>query len=162
MTRLAQAARRAGAEWVVPFDADELWFATDGLLGDRLRAQRADVLGARLFNAFPTRAGGWAMDPTTGLGKVAFRSHPLASVGSGNPRVDRPGRRLEDADAPLRIAHLPWRSFEQFAAAEAGQGAPACGSRPGCSAETTGATWAGLTTRPWGACGRACWPVAPT
>lgn len=116
VTRLAQAARRAGAEWVVPFDADELWFATDGLLGDHLRAQRADVLGARLFNAFPTRAGGWAMDPTTGLGKVAFRSHPLASVGSGNHRVDRPGRRLEDADAPLRIAHLPWRSFEQFAA----------------------------------------------
>lgn len=116
VTRLAQAARRAGAGWVVPFDADELWFAAHGLLGDHLRAQRADVLGARLFNGFPTSAGGWAMDPTAGLGKVAFRSHPLAAVGSGNHRVDRPGPRLEGAHAPLRVAHLPWRSFEQFAA----------------------------------------------
>ena len=116
VTRLARAARRAGAEWVVPFDADELWFARDGLLGDHVRRQRADVLGARLFNAFPTSAGGWAMDPTSGLGKVAFRSHRLAAVAAGNHRVDRPGSRLEGAEAPLRVAHLPWRSFEQFAA----------------------------------------------
>jgi Glycosyl transferase family 2 len=116
LTVLAHAARRSGAEWVVPFDADELWFARDGLLGDDLRRQEADGLGARLFNTFPTPSGGWAMDPTTGLGKVAFRSHRLAVISSGNHRVDRPGPRLEGDASPLRIAHLPWRSFDQFAA----------------------------------------------
>jgi hypothetical protein len=116
LTLLAQAARWAGAEWVVPFDADELWFARDGLLADHLRRQGADVLGARLVNTFRTASGGWAMDPITGVGKVAFRSHRLAELSSGNHRVDRPGLRLTGAEAPLRIAHLPWRSFEQFAA----------------------------------------------
>jgi len=37
MTLLARAAWRAGADWVVPFDADELWFAAHGLLADHLR-----------------------------------------------------------------------------------------------------------------------------
>ena len=33
MGLLAQAARRSGADWIVPFDADELWFGARGTLG---------------------------------------------------------------------------------------------------------------------------------
>ena len=34
MTILSDWARRAGADWIVPFDADEFWFAPEGTLGD--------------------------------------------------------------------------------------------------------------------------------
>ena len=42
--------------------------------------------------------------------KVAFRSHWTASVQPGNHSVYRWGRR----ETSLRIAYLPWRSFEQM------------------------------------------------
>lgn len=116
MTALARAAWRAGADWVVPVDADELWFADSGRLADRLRGIADDVVTARLTNAFPTRSGGWAVDTVPHWhGKVAFRAHPLAALGQGNHQVDRPGPRSDPSTAPLRIAHLPWRSLDQLA-----------------------------------------------
>jgi len=38
MTILAELARRQGADWIVPFDADELWFAGEGTVADFLRS----------------------------------------------------------------------------------------------------------------------------
>ena len=117
MTLLARAAWRAGADWVVPFDADELWFAAHGLLADHLRRTPADVVGARLFNVFPSADGRMRLDTATQVvNKVAFRSHPLAVLGQGNHAVDRPGSRLAAGREVLLVAHLPWRSYEQFAA----------------------------------------------
>lgn len=117
MTLLARAAWGAGADWVVPFDADELWFAPDGLLADRLRATSAAVVGARLFNVFPSADGRMRLDTARQVvDKVAFRTHPLAVLGQGNHVVDRPGSRLAADSEALLVAHLPWRSYDQFAA----------------------------------------------
>lgn len=117
MTRLARAAWRAGADWVVPFDADELWFADEGLLADRLRSLTGDVVTARMVNTFPTASGGWGLDPSPQLhGKVAFRAHVLAALSQGNHGVDRPGERVPVSQVELKVAHIPWRSFDQFAA----------------------------------------------
>jgi len=113
MTLLSDWARKAGAEWIIPFDADELWFASGGTLAGWLRSTHADVVSARLFNVFPSTApGGWAIDRQPHLHpKVAFRAHPEARLSTGNHSVQRVGRRAEG----LRIVHLPWRSYEQFA-----------------------------------------------
>lgn len=113
MTLLSDWARKAGAEWIVPFDADELWFAPGATLVDWLRSLNADVVSARLYNLFPSTApGGWAIDRQPHLHpKVAFRAHPSARLSTGNHSVQRVGRRAEG----LRIVHLPWRSYDQFA-----------------------------------------------
>jgi len=113
MTLLADWARQAGAEWIIPFDADELWFAPHGTLRSWLAAQRADVVTAQLFNLFPSAlAGGWVMDRKPHpMPKVAFRAFKDARLSTGNHYVERPGVRT----GGLRIVHIPWRSFEQFA-----------------------------------------------
>lgn len=112
MTLLADWARRAGASWIIPFDADELWFAPDSTLAVWLASQSADVVRAEINNVFPTADGGWAMDVRPHLHpKVAFRAHPDARLSMGNHSVSRPGRTADG----LHIAHVPWRSFDHFA-----------------------------------------------
>lgn len=113
MTLLADWARQAGAQWVIPFDADELWFAPEGTLKTWLGCQDADVVGAQLYNLFPSNlAGGWALDRQPHLHpKVAFRAHPEARLSTGNHSVERPGKLA----AGLAIVHIPWRSYDQFA-----------------------------------------------
>jgi hypothetical protein len=125
MTRLARAAARAGADWVVPFDADELWFADRGSVAERLRAIAAadphdsttGVVRARVHDTIPT--GGPAPDPTTATcvldatptppGKVAIRAHRLMGVVVGNHGAQRVGRTVDG----LCIAHLQYRSEAQ-------------------------------------------------
>jgi len=137
MTRLARAAWRSGADWIIPFDADEFWFGDRETLAEGVRHIDGDVVSARIYNVFPRRSGDWGMDVSPQLhGKVAFRSHRLALLGMGNHDVDRPGRRVPLEGAHLQIAHLPWRSFDQFvnkvrqgrAAYEATDLAPALGN----------------------------------
>ena len=123
MTALAAHARRHGADWVVPIDADEFWFAKDRSVGDHLRSLRATTTRASaiLRNVFPIagnehptslRDGPLRLDlrPHV-LPKVAARTHPLLWIGMGNHSALRPGW----MHASLHIAHLPWRSFEQLA-----------------------------------------------
>ena len=114
MTGLAEAARRAGASWVVPFDADELWFARGRSVGELLRDTDAGVLTARLYNVFPSAQGpegSWRLDPGPGdLPKVAFRAHRLAHLAVGNHWIVHPGRPA----AGLYVAHYPWRSAAQL------------------------------------------------
>lgn len=123
MNMLSSIARRSGADWIVPFDADELWFAADRPLADMLRATDVVVVGAAIHNVFP-RADDDAgqADPflrlrhvdteRSSFRKVAFRAHPLAKIEMGNLDVARRGRRTDG----LFIAHFPWRSFDQMAA----------------------------------------------
>ncbi len=111
MTRLADAVRRAGAEWVVPFDADEYWFAVGASLADHLRGTREGLVRAQLFNVFPTSSGGWRLDLTPhSFGKVAIRAHWAARLGIGNHTASHPGEHVPG----LYIAHYPWRSSEQL------------------------------------------------
>src|SRR5436190_14755699 len=56
MTRLGGASQRAGAGWVVPFDADEFWYGAGARnVGDTLRSMDSDVgiVHAPIHTAFP-------------------------------------------------------------------------------------------------------------
>lgn len=114
MTVLADAAARAGADWIVPFDADELWYGAEGTLAETLSSARAPIARAVLHNAFPSPGSEdeLRVDQAPHYDdKVAFRPFPGAVVAMGNHEVSRPGR----SEASLRILHRPWRSYEQFA-----------------------------------------------
>lgn len=122
MTVLSEIARRSGADWIVPFDADELWFADGGrTVGEMLRACDADVVRAQLHNVFPgVDDDATELDPFLRLhridtepaefSKVAFRSQRLVRLDMGNLDVVRRGRRTDG----LFIAHYPWRSLDHL------------------------------------------------
>lgn len=121
MSALAAQAASSGATWIVPFDADEIWLATDRIttiLGDL----DATVAAARLFNHFPTavdlpgddpfRTIVWRQRQPGDLPKVAFRWEPGATIHQGNHGVTLPsGNRMVTA---LEVRHFPYRSADQF------------------------------------------------
>jgi glycosyltransferase involved in cell wall biosynthesis len=120
-TLLAQAAARAGATWVIPFDADEIWLSPTGSLAGWLSACDAAVVQVPVFNHVPTphddasepdpiRRLRWRKTSPNRLHKVAFRARRRARVAYGNHGVSRPGRRTPG----LEIRHFPYRSEEQF------------------------------------------------
>ena len=121
MTILARGAARAGAEWVIPFDADEIWMSPRGTLADLLGAADAAVVQVPMFNHVPTtgddpaepnpvRRLRWRKTQPNRLHKVAFRAHRRARLAYGNHGVSRRGKRIVD----LEIRHFPHRSEEQF------------------------------------------------
>lgn len=118
VTLLGEVARHAGADWVVPFDADEFWFSHERSLADQLRSLRAAVARATIFNLFPLepisavdRSSVFRLDTTpSAQPKVAYRTHRMAAVGMGSHGVERAGERWTG----LVVAHLPWRSREQL------------------------------------------------
>jgi glycosyltransferase involved in cell wall biosynthesis len=119
MTRLAQwAATTFEADWIVPFDADELWFN----LSD-LRAAPGNVASVRPFDYVPQREDDWnARCPfrrithrrshPQPLPKVAYRFHPQAHLAMGNHAVVHPVPWRAPVD--LRVAHFQYRSLEQM------------------------------------------------
>ena len=122
LTVLARAAARAGAAWVLPFDADEVWLAPPGsTLASWLAACEADVVQVPVLTHVPTsgddaaeadplRRLRWRKAEPNRLHKVVFRSHRRARLHHGNHGVDRPGRRCRG----LEVRHFPYRSPEQF------------------------------------------------
>ena len=117
ISRLTRAAWRAGASWVIPFDADELWFARDNTLRDFLQGCHGDIVTARTINAVPVETGPisssseFILADTEAASKVAVRAHPLVLIGPGNHGAARVG----EATTGLFIAHLPYRNVEQVA-----------------------------------------------
>jgi glycosyltransferase involved in cell wall biosynthesis len=115
VSHLARWAWRRGADWVVPFRADEFWFGLDDDLATTVRGAGADVLTARVHEAFPSADGLWMVDaaPHPHRIRVAFRASSSVTVAEG----DRPLAAHPWAGQPsevLRVLRLPWRSFEQF------------------------------------------------
>lgn len=122
MTRLAALARDAGAEWIIPFDADELWFGKADSLAATLRASTdADVLigdwydhivslrpGRNPFTRMPRR-----LNEPDDLPKVAFRALPGITVHQGNHGVTGP-ETLREVRGRIVIHHYRWRSFGHF------------------------------------------------
>lgn len=123
MTRLAERAIDEGATWVLPFDADEVWYSPLGLIGDVLPKIRADVIEAHGWdhiaqridpsNAHPFLAIRHRRSHTQPYPKIAFRATPLVRVHQGNHGVDHPaiaGR----VTGPLEYRHFQYRSLEQM------------------------------------------------
>lgn len=122
MSALAAQAAGAGADWIIPFDADELWL--DHV--DRIRIVLAEVqhriVYADLLNHFPTavdpddpdpfRSIVWRKPAPAPLPKVAFRWEPGAIIHQGNHGVTLPSNPA--GTNALEIRHFPYRSAEQF------------------------------------------------
>jgi glycosyltransferase involved in cell wall biosynthesis len=123
MTALARTAVARGASWIVPFDADELWYAPQWTLAADLAARASDVnvVEAELYDYVAT-----GLDPAgimpfqrlryrrpvpAPLRKVAFRARRDVVVQAGNHDVTMPAIKRQSG---LTIAHFPYRSAEQM------------------------------------------------
>lgn len=122
MTELALLAHDAGAEWVVPFDADEVWLARDGRrLAEVLPELEQPVAAAEMFNHYasgrdeagrdPIERMGWRTRDALSLPKVAARPVLKVSIAQGNHTAHYP---YGVAEGLLEIRHFPYRSPEQF------------------------------------------------
>jgi glycosyltransferase involved in cell wall biosynthesis len=126
MTHLANLAHGAGAEWVVPFDADEIWYHPDAPLRNTLQEVRADVVDVRLINHWvtteddqstndPFQRHVWREALPQELGKVAVRWQHGMTIMQGNHGVRMPEDQIVSVqDAGVRIRHFPYRSTRQF------------------------------------------------
>ena len=123
MTALAKMAHdEFGAEWILPFDADEYWYWTGGTLKEFFNQAVADVFTATGWDHIATDDD----DPTETspfkrirhrrqtpqkMGKVAFRYHPDTWIDFGNHFVfNHPGTQA----LALNYRHYQYRSFEQL------------------------------------------------
>lgn len=127
MTRLAQVAADHDADWIVPVDADECWYAPEPL-GPWLSGQdpRIRVIGAELWNHWATAVDpdepnpylrmSWRAAEPGALPKVCARWRPGMVIDQGNHSVSFEGSRLEASGAQVHIRHFPYRSADQFVA----------------------------------------------
>jgi len=147
MSALADRAAAAGATWVVPFDADELWLSRFGRVREVLAELEHPVAAAELTNHLRTAIDlddpdpfvsmVWRQRDPAPLRKVAFRWEPGAVIAQGNHDVHLPGgtSRVEC----LQVRHFPYRSAQQFTR-KALNGAAAYRAAAGLS-EQDGAHW---------------------
>ena len=113
MTTLAHLAGDMGAEWVVPFDADEAWWLPD------FSNINADVTLARPHVYVPQPQDPDDPNPITRITyrlpavekqpKVCFRYHPDAQLHMGQHDVVRPGPRADGGT----VRHYQYRTLEQ-------------------------------------------------
>lgn len=133
MTQLAEiAATELGADWIVPFDADEIWVPVHGTIRDYLAVEPESL---RIHYAWlydhvasgeddpdepdPVRRITWRRLDRNPLPKVAFRWEDGAVIHQGNHGVSLPGEEeygevYIKAEGFLRIHHFPYRSVEQM------------------------------------------------
>jgi glycosyltransferase involved in cell wall biosynthesis len=127
MTRLAAVAGARGADWIVPFDADEVWYSPFGRVADVLGGVEPQWLcaSAALYDhvplAYEDEPAEWDIvdrmpwrrrDPAP-LPKVAcrWRSDLVIEQGNHGARYDGGTTTLQGR---LVVRHFPWRSEEQF------------------------------------------------
>ena len=121
-------------DWIVPFDADELWYSRVGRIREVLPVMDSwpggdhAVVQAKLIDHFGTavderdpdvfRSFVWRKVQLSGLPKVAFRYEPGAVIADGNHGVMLPSGTMpcsqQTAYASLEIRHFPYRSPAQF------------------------------------------------
>lgn len=118
---------REPAVWVVPFDADEIWWHAAGRIADVLANvaelhPTVNVTFAELRNHFrtaldvddpdPFRSMVWRQREAAPLGKVAIKWEPGAVIHQGNHGAHIPSGRVDLT--VLNVGHFPYRSAEQF------------------------------------------------
>ena len=114
MNRLAYYASLDGYEFIVPFDADEWWFGTEGrTVREAIEESRADVLTAPVMRH-------WSWDYRDAFypsQKVAYRWGPDLRLIIGNHGVTAPGLGPLAAETGLlEIREWQYRSAEHFVA----------------------------------------------
>lgn len=120
MTALALQAAAAGAEWVVPFDADEFWAVKEGRIADVLSElpPEAKVAEAGVLDHVATDGPGlspWRRAEVLPLRKVACRPHPDLKIAQGNHHaIYRGDPHPLTVTGLLEIRHWPHRSPEQM------------------------------------------------
>jgi len=128
MTALAHIAREQGADWVVPFDADEVWCSRLHSTLRKTLAQIPDevlIAEAKLFdhkvtaldpdNLDPVARMGWRMAGCAPLRKVAVRALEDLQLHGGQHSAGFTDHRFAPAvtDA-IEIRHYPYRSAQQM------------------------------------------------
>lgn len=126
MTDLARKAAAEGAVWIVPFDADEIWYARDRLAVElRDMPGFVSIVNVPIINHFPSsidlpidnpfQAIEWRQAEAQKLPKVAFRWHEEAVIAQGNHGVWLPGDQHVNTEwGGFGLRHFPYRSFEHF------------------------------------------------
>lgn len=119
MSRYAEWVRVQGADWVVPFDADERWITDGQRVADLLMSlpDEAMVCEAAVLNHVATGDSEmpWRRREQLPLRKVACRAREGLVIGEGNHSAHYP-----DLDVPLAVTgrlevrHYPYRSAEQM------------------------------------------------
>ncbi|WP_175557256.1 glycosyltransferase family 2 protein [Raineyella antarctica] len=120
---LSHLAWRAGADWVVPFDADELWFAPGMTVKEFLVGlpSAQDMVWCDFRNVYPLPEDGRiALDSGNAVQvdrsesswfRIAFRSRRWVWVGEGNHALrDHPGIPVRG----LHMLHYSYRSLVQY------------------------------------------------
>jgi len=160
MSGLARRARKEfGADWIVPFDADEIWYSAGGnslkytLL--ELSGGFYNVAPATLYDHVATRFDTDEPDPTKRIGwrrrtpgalpKVACRWRPGLVIEQGNHGCHVVDEDNLVAHPVIVIRHFPYRSPEQVIR-KIRNGAAAYKAAGDALPETYGAHWRG-----WGA-----------
>jgi hypothetical protein len=127
-TALASLAAQRGADWVVPFDADEVWVAHDGRrlgdvldgLPDDVSLARAKVLNHVLTDRDPPGGDAparmvYRLPDIPLLPKAACRAAPGLYIVRGNHHATYPGVAWPPhVDGLVHVHHFPFRSAEQF------------------------------------------------
>jgi glycosyltransferase involved in cell wall biosynthesis len=119
MTALARRAGKAGAEWVIPFDADELWIAQGTTLRQYFSELDGEVAEADAYDHFAPLIR-FRHDPflemrrrstVPGLPKVAFRYADDVEIAIGNHNVESPRALRRVHDGRLQVRHFGLRSY---------------------------------------------------
>jgi glycosyltransferase involved in cell wall biosynthesis len=161
--KMTALARRVTEGWVLPFDADELWYSPAGAtLAQHLNELHPGtvIVSAPEYKHWPTpwdMPGDpnpftrmvWREETPHSLHKVCFQARPDVFLHMGNHHVsfgsynpDKPA----DAVPVLELRHFPYRSFAQFAR-KVRQGRQAYEAATTCDATTvaghrmTGTHW---------------------
>lgn len=108
------------ADWVVPFDADELFYHQRGPLSEILREETGDIMFGVVWHQVATNDAP-EIDPVINMRyrrsapekfpNVVYRYHPDAVLLQGNHGIDHPGILC---DQGFEVRHYQYRSFKQF------------------------------------------------
>lgn len=125
-TSLANRARSMGADWIVPFDSDEIWYSPFGTIKEVLTELKPQwlVATAALYDHVtssednptelnPVKRIGWRRSDKGMLSKVACRWREDLVIEQGNHSAGYHGGATRH-EGLLVVRHYPYRSTEQF------------------------------------------------
>jgi Glycosyl transferase family 2 len=112
INRMAAQAAQDGHDWILPFDADEFVYATDGGTIRKSLLALPDDVRVLHVRAYQHRDWDHRERDYRSMGKVAFRWEPGAWVANGNHSVSLPYPAHEGV---LDLRELQFRSFEHLA-----------------------------------------------